>query len=58
MPILINVLENQSTQLDTHYTTLMDKLNWFKCREMLVYHNFGYSDIEECERKIIELNKK
>lgn len=55
IPKLIEELNKEQTQVDTHYTWIMKDMNWFKCKEMLVYHLPGYSDINENFRDIKEL---
>jgi len=59
IPKLIAEISKELTQVDTHYTWIMKDMNWFKTKEMLVYHLPGYSDINEAHRDIKELyNKK
>lgn len=59
IPKLIEAISQEQTQVDTHYTWIMKDMNWFKTKEMLVYHLPGYSDINENHRDIKELyNKK
>ncbi len=55
VPKLIEELNKEQTQVDTHYTWIMKDMNWFKCKEMLVYHLPGYSEINENFRDIKEL---
>ena len=55
MPKLIELLTQEQTQVDTYYTWIMKDLNWFKSKEMLVYHLAGYSEIEKKHRDIKEL---
>lgn len=55
--ILIDLISGELTQVDTYYTWIMKDLNWFKTKEMLVYHLPGHSDIEEKHRDIKSLYK-
>lgn len=55
IPKLLDEIEKEVTQVDTHYTWIMPQLNWFKTKEMLVYHLAGYSNINEEYRDIKEL---
>lgn len=55
IPKLLEEISKEQTQVDTHYTRIMDKMNWFKTKEMLVYHLAGYSDINQEHRDIKEL---
>jgi hypothetical protein len=57
IPYLINEIEKEQTQVDTHYTRIMSDLKWFKTVEMLVYHLPGYSTILKTNRDIKELYK-
>lgn len=57
IPKLIELLSGEQTQVDTYYTWIMKDLNWFKTREMLVYHLPGYSDINEEHRDLKKLYK-
>ena len=54
---LINLLDGAQTQVDTYYTWVMSEMNWYKTREMLVYHLAGYSDINQEYRDIKDLYK-
>lgn len=57
IPKLIELISGEQTQVDTYYTWIMKDLNWFKSKEMLVYHLPGYSDIEETHRDLKSLYK-
>lgn len=57
IPKLIDLISGERTQIDTYYTWIMKDLNWFKTKEMLVYHLPGYSDIEETYRDLKGLYK-
>lgn len=57
IPKLLEEINKELTQVDTHYTWIMKDMNWFKTTEMLVYHLAGYSDINQEYRDIKELNK-
>lgn len=55
IPKLIEAISQEQTQVDTHYTWIMKEMQWFKTKEILVYHLPGYSDINEAHRDIKEL---
>jgi GR25 family glycosyltransferase involved in LPS biosynthesis len=55
IPMMLDEINKEQLQVDTHYTRIMPDLKWFKTREMLVYHLPGYSDIEKTHRDIKEL---
>lgn len=55
IPKLLEEINKELTQVDTHYTWIMKDMNWFKTKEMLVYHLPGYSDINQEFRDIKEL---
>lgn len=57
IPKLIETISQEQAQVDTYYTWIMKDMNWFKTKEMLVYHLPGYSDINEAYRDIKELYK-
>ena len=57
IPKLLEEINKEETQVDTHYTWIMSNMNWFKTNEMLVYHLAGYSDINQEFRDIKELYK-
>lgn len=57
IPTLIEEISKELTQVDTHYTWIMHKMNWFKTKEMLVYHLPGFSEINQANRDIKELYK-
>lgn len=57
IPKLIDEISKELTQVDTHYTWIMYQMNWFKSKEMLVYHLPGYSEINKEYRDIKELYK-
>lgn len=57
IPKLIEEISKEQTQVDTHYTWIMKDMNWFKTKEMLVYHLPGYSNINNEYRDIKELYK-
>ena len=57
IPKLLEEINKEQMQVDTHYTKIMDEMNWFKSKEMLVYHLPGYSEIEQTHRDIKELYK-
>lgn len=54
---LIDELNKEQTQVDTHYTWIMHKMNWFKTKEMLIYHLPGFSIINNEYRDIKNLYK-
>lgn len=55
IPKLIEEISKELTQVDTHYTWIMHSMNWFKTKEMLIYHLPGYSEIDRKKRDIKEL---
>lgn len=55
IPLLIETISQEKTQVDTYYTELMPQLKWFKSSKMLVKHLAGYSIIENKHRDIKEL---
>lgn len=55
IPFLLAEISQELTQVDTHYTRIMSQMNWYKTKEMLVYHLPGFSDIMGFHRDIKEL---
>lgn len=46
IPLLIETISQEKTQVDTYYARLMPQLNWFKSKIMLVKHLPGHSTIQ------------
>lgn len=47
--VLIDKLSEEKKEVDIYYAELMPKLNWFRCRENIVGHHIGYSEIKQKE---------
>lgn len=43
--ILIEKLKEEKKLVDIYYAEMMNKLNWFRTKEKLVYHHAGFSEI-------------
>lgn len=57
IPKLLAEISKEDLQVDIHYSMLMREMNWFKTKEMLIYHLPGMSDIEGTYRDIKQLYK-